>query len=611
MMDSFRSIIETYYSKEGDPYPSASCDTLLDKLNSLFLREEGSEELVMKKCIKDSFKIKEIPYNLALLFATFIDTGGTGDVGERHARMGELLRMAHAASEEFKYSPQGKKEPNYQRDVGYISSSHDDLIPLLSQYNLVGMRLPNGKVLFIPQSIYDAEKFVSESLLDTKAIIKLPVSYPCQESIKASIEKRGYIAAPQLVHIIKEILNERITVVLGGAGTGKTGVVEVVYDLCKQVGVEVFICSFTGKSIANITGRIYCTTASTIHSLISRIGSETPKRIFLVIEECSMVSTSLIYLLFKKFRGQGILFQLLLIGDRHQLPPIEWGMFFISVIRSGKFPIHELSHNYRSRETIIRNAELFKQESKSTNISHFILSPSFTILDKEKVQAFYLSLPSPDYIVITPWVKERNMINDEVQRLLNPFSPVIVKTKSLKLFKGDRVVFNENFSNEGVFNGTGGIVKGIEYLLIPEEKGKGFGLSCLGKDGRYYRYTPNRFFTHVIVKTAAKEVRVPVAVRTKDSSSNPREINHPDYPTIENLELAYALTTHKAQGSEWKYVLFKADTLPSQYIPGGRANVYTAITRARHAFFFRFYDNCENMKTIPIGNDQLPYMLSE
>lgn len=626
MAETLYKIIIGYYDLIKAKSPEESYKSLMRKIEGELretpefkqkLLDGGNKKVLLTehaidKCIENPFKLKDIPQDLALILSGLNkDLEGNRD----HEIMGELLRRCHAIKSSMLYSADGNGEQNYNRDVGYVSNKYEKVHYLLNEYGIKALKRNDGAFLYVLESIYNAEKLVSDTLCDPSVIQIIPqLSYVSEREIGDVIKNKGYSANPYLLSMISQILKQRVSIITGGAGTGKTGIVEIIYEICNKASVNAYICSFTGKSIANITGRMACSTASTIHSLIVRVDKDMPKCVMLVIEECSMVSTSLISTLFKKLRSNSIRFQLLIVGDRNQLPPIEWGMFFLSLITSKRFPVHELTHNYRSGEVIIRNAEIFKQESRDTDIRSLILTENFSKMTPSGALDFYKNLTSDQYIVITPWIKERNAINSFVQELLHKTENPILKIKFQKWYKGDRIIFNENFHELGIYNGTEALVKGLRAMAIPFFEGNDRYI-YYSRDDRSYPYSKDRLFSHLIVSLkgeTSKEICVPIMFKKNSSlkEEDKRDSESP-FPTIENLELSYALTTHKSQGSEWRNVYYKADTYPSRYIPGGRANLYTAITRSKEKFYFTTNDTCNNMKLIPPTNDQLAYMLME
>lgn len=340
----------------------------------------------------------------------------------------------------------------------------------------------------------------------------------------------------------------KVLVITGGPGTGKTTLINCLIAVLEKKGLSVSLAAPTGRAAKRMeaaTGH----EASTIHRLLEyspKSGGFTRDEInpltadLLVIDECSMVDISLMHGLLRAVPGHGRLF---LVGDVDQLPSVGPGNVLMDVIASGAIPTVRLETIFRQEagSGIVSNAHLVNRGKRpEANDSDFFIVER---KDPEKVLETVIELvttripkkfgldPLKDIQVLAPMHRGETGVanlNRALQQTLNPKGTTVPR-KSFRL--GDKVIQQRNNYELDVYNGDIGTV-----TLVDEE---------------------------------AKELQVQVDDRVVLYS----------FDDLDNLALAYAVTVHKSQGSEYPAVVMPI--VPQHYMLLQRNVLYTAITRGK------------------------------
>ena len=376
---------------------------------------------------------------------------------------------------------------------------------------------------------------------------------------------------------IKEAVRNGLMVITGGPGTGKTTTINAIIRYFEMEGLDIYLAAPTGRAAKRMTEATGYE-AKTIHRLLELTGipEESSARVHfernaqnpleadvIIIDEMSMVDIFLMYaLLSAVVTGT----RLILVGDVNQLPSVGPGSVLKDIIRSGEFPVVELTKIFRqaSQSDIVVNAHKINQgipvvlDNKSMDFfflkrydANVIISVVITLIQK-KLPKFVDAQPY-DIQVLTPMRKgllgvER--LNGILQQYLNPPE----KEKKEKehgngLFReGDKVMqIKNNYQIEWEVRGLYG---------IPVEKGVG----VFNGDTGILRE----------INTFAETVTV---------EFDERRFVEYSFKQLDELELAYAITIHKAQGSEYPAVIIPLLGGPKMLM--NRNLLYTAVTRAR------------------------------
>lgn len=376
---------------------------------------------------------------------------------------------------------------------------------------------------------------------------------------------------------IKEAVKSGLMIITGGPGTGKTTTINAIIRYFEMEGLDIYLAAPTGRAAKRMTEATGYE-AKTIHRLLELTGipEESSARVHfernaqnpleadvIIIDEMSMVDIFLMHaLLSAVVTGT----RLILVGDVNQLPSVGPGSVLKDIIRSGEFPVVELTKIFRqaSQSDIVVNAHKINQgipvvlDNKSMDFfflkrydANVIISVVITLIQK-KLPKFVDAQPY-DIQVLTPMRKgflgvER--LNGILQQYLNPPE----KTKKEKehgngLFReGDKVMqIKNNYQIEWEVRGLYG---------IPVEKGVG----VFNGDTGILREI------NTFAETATVEF-------------DERRFVEYSFKQLDELELAYAITIHKAQGSEYPAVIIPLLGGPKMLM--NRNLLYTAVTRAR------------------------------
>lgn len=424
---------------------------------------------------------------------------------------------------------------------------------------------------------YYAEQWISRRLIDMAEFQEYEEDPDLEDDIDQFQEDNDIQLAKEQREAVRQVVSNGVVVVTGGPGTGKTTTINAIIHMLEKRELEVMLAAPTGraaKRMSEATGR----EAQTIHRLleIEFVRDDSKQQSFvkneenpletdvLIVDEMSMVDVTLMNALLKAMvPGQHII----LVGDADQLPSVGPGNVLKDIISSGKIKVVRLTQVFRQAQEsdIIMNAHrinqgkypLYNQKDKDffmlqravqTDIVETLLELVTTRLPK-----FQKCDPLADIQILAPMRKGVlgvNELNKSLQEGLNPpHSSKVEKEFRNNIFRtGDKVMQIKNNYNTpwkifndagikydegvGVYNGDCGIIKEINNQL---EK-----ITVVFDDQRTVEY---------------------------------------DYAQLDELELAYAITIHKSQGSEYPITILPIHSGPPMLL--NRNLLYTAVTRAR------------------------------
>lgn len=417
---------------------------------------------------------------------------------------------------------------------------------------------PDKRVYLL--ELYEAEKGIERILQE---ILKTPSSIKVQDvdaHISLIQEEQGIRYSDNQLRAIKEVVTNKLVVITGGPGTGKTTIIKSIIQIFSNHSAKVLLTAPTGraaKKMSETTGL----EAKTVHRLLEYNPIE---RIFikdednqlntelLILDEASMIDVVLFFNLLKAIPRRAVV---VLIGDIDQLPSIGPGNVLKDVINSGFVSTVRLTEIFRqcAESLIIINAHRinkgempvlvssqgYSSEDFQIDFVYYQMNNAEQIVNKildlchNELPAEYNCDPINDIQVLIPMHKGVvgvSNLNTELQRVLNPYSEGI--HFGSRIYKvGDKVMQNRNNYQKEVFNGDLGRI----YLIDKDE-----GELIVDFEGRKVRYT---------------------------------NID------IDELILAYAVTVHKSQGSEYPIIVMAL--LPEHYMLLQRNLLYTGITRGK------------------------------
>lgn len=488
-------------------------------------------------------------------------------------RSGILYVLLQASTEGHTYLP----EEELTRRTGQLLEVGEEQIE--KQY----MDLAIERKIIMKQGenqtqIYAASFYYMEA--NTATMLKqLNVSYDVpdleiEERVRRIEKQTGMELDEHQMTAVKEAVRNGLLIITGGPGTGKTTTINTIIKYFEMEGLDIFLAAPTGraaKRMSETTGF----EARTIHRMLELNGGVDGAAGFerneqnpletdvVIIDEMSMVDISLMHALLK---AVAVGTRLILVGDVNQLPSVGPGSVLRDIIRSHECNVVMLTKIFRQASTsdIIVNAHKINQgeevtlDNKSMDFfflkrydADVIISVVLQLI-KQKLPKF-VDATSYDIQVLTPMRKgllgvER--LNGILQRYLNPPSPQKREKEhgDILFREGDKIMQTRNNyqleweirtkyglsvdKGTGVFNGDMGIVREIndfaETMTVEFDEG--------------------------------------------------RMVEYP-YKLLDELELAYAITIHKSQGSEYPAVVIPLLSGPSMLM--NRNLLYTAVTRAR------------------------------
>jgi exodeoxyribonuclease V alpha subunit len=347
-------------------------------------------------------------------------------------------------------------------------------------------------------------------------------------------------------------IRDRLIIITGGPGTGKTTIIRAIIEIMKANGRPILLAAPTGRAAKRIEESALCQ-ASTIHRLL-KFNPETGQFAHdahnplpagaVIVDEFSMVDSFILYSLLQALADDT---QLIIIGDKDQLPSVGPGNVLRDLIQSGYFHTIYLKRNFRQDRgsLIVENAFrvnsgeplLFPAPDPAADFVFLAVREEARVLEKvERILRYYQGdypFNSPSLQVLVPMYRGAagiDRINQMVQEKFNP-EPFLLKREKAGFKRLDKVMQTRNDYDKGVFNGDLGIVE--DYNAVDKEL-------LVNYDGW-------------IVEYAADE--------------------------LDELTLSYAVSVHKSQGSEYDVVVLCL--LPGHARMLSRELFYTAITRAR------------------------------
>lgn len=531
--------------------------------------------------------VKENPYKMAedihgigfKLADEIAAKAGIGSDSDYRIKAAILYVLLQGSGEGHVYLPKEVLVSKTYELLGVDMSGIENHITNLALDKKIIMKEEEGATYIYSASLYYLELNSAKMLWDLN--INFDLSHMEIEHKLTKIEKQFNIELDELQRrAAMEAVTHGVMVVTGGPGTGKTTTINTIIRLFEAEGMDILLAAPTGRAAKRMTETTGCE-ARTIHRLleISKMSEdkiEMDNRVVfernegnpleadvVIIDEMSMVDISLLHSL---LRAVSVGTRLILVGDVDQLPSVGPGNVLRDIINSKKFNVVKLTKIFRqaSESDIIVNAhkinkgERIKLDNKSKDF--FLLKrdevlkiiQTIVLLVRDKIPA-YVNSTSYDIQVLTPMRKGElgvERLNEILQQYLNPPS----SDKKEKEFhgttfrEGDKVMqIKNNYqlnweikskygitteSGTGIFNGDMGILR--ELNLFAEQAIVEFD------EGKMVEYT---------------------------------------FAQLEELELAYAITIHKSQGSEYPAVIMPLLSGPRMLM--NRNLLYTAVTRAK------------------------------
>lgn len=419
--------------------------------------------------------------------------------------------------------------------------------------------------------LYVSESYIASKLAKMALNDDFKILFDIEKEINEAIKSLSIKLSKIQIDAIKSCFEENISIITGGPGTGKTTIINTISKIYLDNGYNISLCAPTGraaKRIEETTG----IEAKTIHRMLGYIPSsyddighfeyneDNPLDTdVIIIDEMSMVD---VVLFEKLLRGMKDNTRLVIVGDVDQLPSVGAGNVLRDLINSKKIKYTKL-------------VDIFRQ-SESSNIivnAHKINNGQEPILNEKNSDFFFLKTETP---AIT-----RNVVVDLIsKRLPNAYGydfskDIQILTQSRKGICG---VFELNRLLQDILNPktetTDELLVGNKLFRVNDkvmQTKNNYNLSFFDSDGEENFGVYNGDMGHIIfIDKSSKKLTVEM--------DDNRVIDY-TLEDLDNLELAYAITIHKSQGSEFKSVIIPM--FDGYRLLQTRNLLYTAITRAK------------------------------
>ena len=497
-----------------------------------------------------------------------LSMGMEGDDPQR-IEAGLLFELAHNLDNGHAFLPRRKLLPATAQLIeleGETEALEDALEALLERGEVIQETVANEEAVYL-HDLYEAEQYVAFRLSEMVRGEQVPPA-GLDGLIDRIQAEQGIVYAPQQRQAVELAAASQVMLLTGGPGTGKTTSLRGVLALFEQLGLETALAAPTGRAAKRL-GELCGMEAATIHRLLeTQYDPRSGRLVFardeddplradaVIVDETSMVDILLMRGLLSALRPEC---RLILVGDPDQLPSVGPGNLFSDLIRSGVVPMVRLTEIFRqaAESAIVRNAHGVNRgelpDLRDNKHDFFFLRRKDPARAAETIVELVqtrlpnnMGIPPEQIQVLSPTRKRVTgtaALNRAIQEAVNPPAPDRPERRfgEYVFRQGDRVMqVRNNYDviwKDGLTTGMGVFNGDIGRIVEVDNRSE---LITVDFEGRLVEYTPDM---------------------------------------LGELEPAYAITVHKAQGSEYRAVILSvSDGAPVLLT---RGVLYTAITRAR------------------------------
>lgn len=497
--------------------------------------------------------IRENPYRLAaeiwgIGFATADKIAyklGIAPDAPIRVRAGIVYVLSEAADEGHVFLDEAFMRAKCSSLLGIEETAFEEALLVLAAEGAI---VRERERVYLPQ-LLEAEKAIVADLRRLSESEESP-SILAPDQVVCRLESEGGIQfGSSQIEAIRRGLKSRLAIITGGPGTGKTTIVRAFVELYQSSGLKVCLAAPTGraaKRMSEVTGA----QAKTLHRLLEysphenlfRRSAQNPiDADLVVVDEASMLDVLLASTLFKAIKSST---SVIMVGDVDQLPPVGPGNFLRDVIEARRFPVHRLTH-------------IFRQEADSTIVenAHRINGGEFPVFSKDSGDFFLIEEDNPAEVA--------NKVVELCSRRLPAgfgFDGVDEVQVLSPMYKGEAGATNLNARLQAALNPAGKQLGDLRFRIgdkVMQLRNNYDKMVFNGDIGRVIGYDP-------------EDDRVTVRFDC--------DVDY-DRAELDEVTLAYAITVHKSQGSEFPCVVMPL--LTQHYIMLYRNLLYTGVTRAK------------------------------
>lgn len=514
---------------------------------------------IYRKYEKDSIaKVKENPYQLAddiwgIGFKTadgIASRMGYGKSDPRRCRSGILYTLNELAEEGHVYA---EPEQLVEAATKLLEADEEPVRQALASMLEAKDVIADSEVIYLPP-FYHAEKGSAkrlQSLLSDLSSVNAGFAAEPEAAYGPNPNRGGIVYDEVQQAAIQKALASKVMVLTGGPGTGKTTTTQGIIAAFKARHMKILLAAPTGRAAKRMTEATGME-AKTIHRMLEYNPMDGYKRNeenplegdALIVDECSMIDILLFYNLMKAIPAN---MRLILVGDIDQLPSVGAGNVLRDIIDSRQIPVVRLTRIFRQAQSsrIVMNAHAINA-GQFPDIRNGHDTDFFFIRQEDADETVRLIIglvrdrlprkygyPAKEIQVLTPMQRGTvgaGNLNIELQNALNPTGRSLARG-GYTFRQGDKVMQIRNNYDKNVFNGDIGYITAVDT---------GERTLTVGFDGRLVEY---------------------------------------DITELDEIVLAYAVTIHKSQGSEFPVVVMPVTM--KHFVMLQRNLIYTGITRAK------------------------------
>ena len=554
--------------------------------------EDRSLDDIYEQCVKNPFVIPQLEEKKCIEIRKRLSKEATYE----EKRCGQIIRKI------YEYNKGGHTGITIEMLAQKFHDISVYLPKLTSEYGLEGDM--DYKTVYLKYPLM-SEKEVAKHIADM--IIDNDSEYNKRSQIDPNFQDKRL--TDEQKRAVEMALNNTISIITGAPGTGKSSVIREICHNLELWDRSSCVVSYTGKAVARLKEILLDKRPSTMHKMISRgdAGGKDVKFVHLIIDEAGMVYLNI---LFKFMQVFDFRYKITFVGDINQLKPIEYGNVFSQLMACEYVPRTELTVIHRVKRSknisgkkdpgikngIIENTSRMLECAKNRKKFRFEEFPNFHfeecgvehIYDVVRYLLEKRNINCNSVTVICPYNKNVHEINEQLQEIFNEEREWVMDSRDKKWMIGDRVMMTENNYDIDIMNGEEGIVVDVsldegwievifnqKYANIEDLINSKFDTGGKGKVS-HSDYTRHRFLLEPSQKKRGNNAE------WQGFYGGEKYVKGEEL-TVLKLQHSYCITVHRAQGSEWDYVIFYAPIgHPSNYTSFfDRHLIYTATTRPK------------------------------